>query len=634
MKNGKIMIVEDEGIVAEDLRTILLGSGFQVVGIADSFDAAATLAQAARPDIALLDIRLKGKRDGIELAEELRRNDIGFVYLTSHADDRTLARAEVTEPLGYVLKPFGAREMQPILQMALYRHAAELRMRNLESWLRTTLASIGDGVIVTDRDARVTYLNPCAERLMGRSLREVSGALLHEVMPLLYVRSGVRVPCVAQRAIDCGEVVHLPPDVDLLRADATTVPVEDCGAPIRDDDGGISGAVVVIRDATNQRLDEQRRLDLDRRMRDTERLETVSAVASGLAHDLNNVLTSILGSVQLCREAGQNDGTMLEEVESHVRMAAAMCHRMLPGSSASVAAQPVSVEAAVHDCMRIERVLAHPDIDFTTDLERPDLHVLGDGLQIRQVLQNLLRNAVEAIGDGGGGITVRAGAIRLPTTLLGERSAARLLRPGKYVWIEVADDGPGIPEDVKAHLFAPFQSTKSTARGLGLASVSGIVRRHSASIEVESARGVGTVIRLFWPAPDTEVTEPERSPLPGRTVLLVDDDDAVLHTTAKLLRTRGWACIEVADGDQALSELRAGTTIDAVVLDLHLGGEPIGELLQALRAERPAMPVLLVSGAGYADPALLLDDCVDFLGKPFLVDELSQRLVRLMGRGR
>ncbi|MBL9077421.1 MAG: response regulator [Planctomycetes bacterium] len=635
MPNGRILIVEDEGIVAEDLRTILLGSGFEVVGVADSFDAAAQLAANTRPDLALLDIRLKGPRDGIELAAELRRNDIGYVYLTSHADEQTLARAEITEPLGYVLKPFGAREMQPVLQTALYRHAAELRLRNLESWLRTTLASIGDAVVVTDRGARITFLNPCAERLLGATLRQASGQPLHEVMPLLDLRLGERMACVARRAIDDGEIVHFADDVDLVRRDGSRLPVEDSSAPIRDADGGISGAVVVLRDATARRRTEQERLEVERRMRDAERLESVSAVASGLAHDLNNVLTAILGSVQLCRDDGPSeDGAPLTEIESQVRMAAAMCQRLLAGPTTPTPIDPVAVADAVRDSLRIERALATAGIEFSAEFERPDLQVLADGLQFRQVLQNLLRNAAEALAADGGGIAVRAGAIRLPTPLLGERSTARLLRPGAYVWIEVADDGPGIPDDVLPRLFQPFQSTKSSSRGLGLASVSGIVRRHGASIEVESARGVGTVFRLFWPAPDAAGADPERAPVAQRTVLLVDDDDAVRRTTGKLLRSRGWECAEVGTAAEALERLCAEPTVAVVVLDLHLGSDRADELLLALRAERPELPVLLVSGMGHVDPALLFDERIEFLGKPFLVDELSQRLARLLTRPR
>ncbi|MBL8754010.1 MAG: response regulator, partial [Planctomycetes bacterium] len=247
MPNGRIMIVEDESLVAEDLEVCLSRSGYEIVGVADTFESARALAERTRPDLALLDIRLKGARDGIDLAAELRRRDIGFVYLTSHSDEGTLARAEVTEPLGYVLKPFGLREISPVLKTALYRHAAEVRQRNLEHWLATTLRSIGDGVIVTDLERRVTYMNPVAEALTRRSLRQASGVGLAEVLAVTTAATGKAVPCVAERALALRSVVTFDGEVVLRRADGTDVPVEDSAAPIVDADGKVSGVVIVFR---------------------------------------------------------------------------------------------------------------------------------------------------------------------------------------------------------------------------------------------------------------------------------------------------------------------------------------------------------------------------------------------------
>lgn len=633
MTSGRIMIVEDEGLVAEDLNSILAGAGFQVVGIADSFDSAQSLADEARPDIALLDIRLKGPRDGIELARELRRRNIGFVYLTSHADAGTLARAEVTEPLGYVLKPFGAREMQPVLQTALYRHAAELRLRGLESWLRTTLSSIGDGVVVTDRETRVTYVNPVAEALLGRRLRDVSGQYLRDVLQVHDLDTREAVPCIATRAMDTAETVFLPELAELLRPDGSRLPIEDCGAPVRDGDGAISGAVIVLRDASNRRRAEQRRLEAERRMKEAERLESIAVVAGGLAHDLNNVLTSIIGNVELCRDvATVGDSVPLEEIENQARTAAALCRRILSGAAkAPVALEPVAIADVVRECLSTERVLAGHGVELSTQFERDGLAVIADRLQFRQVLQNLLRNAVEALGPAGGTVAVRAGAIRLPSTMLGERTPARLLRPGHYVWLEVADDGPGIPEDVRLRLFTPFQSSKKAGRGLGLASVSGIVSRHQAAIEVESEPCVGTVFRLFWPAPiPAETAGDDVAPATRqRAALLVEDDASVRQTTTRLLQKRGWRCEAVESGGEALSQLRSGADLDVVLLDLHLDDIAVEDLLAELRKLRPSLPVLLVSGGGLP-PDMLLDEHTEFLGKPFLIDELNQRLHRLV----
>lgn len=631
MPSGRVMIVEDESIIAEDLSSILQGAGFEVVGIADSFDAAEQLAEEENPELALLDIRLKGERDGIDLAHEMRRRNIGFVYLTSHSDEGTLGRAEVTEPLGYVLKPFGAREMLPVLQMALHRHSAELRLRNVEAWLRTVLHSIGDAVFVTDHEARVTYVNPVAEALVGRRLRHAAGLMLQDVVPLVDLRTGERVPCVATRAMAQGAVVFLGPNAEMVRGDGTRLPVEDCAAPIRDADGVVTGAVVVMRDATERKRIEQQRLEAERRMQDAQRLESIGVVAGGLAHDLGNVVTAILGNVSLCIEQGEAAGGTLREIESQALLAAGLCNRMLAGgSSAQPVLQAVDIGEVAHACIEAERALA-PSVQFLYEPERKGLRASADRVQLQQVLQNLLRNACEAMGTGGGAIVVRAGAIGLPSTLLGERSAARMLRAGPYVWMEVCDDGPGIPDEVRARLGTPFFTTKSTGRGLGLASVQGIVQRHGAVMDIESALGVGTVFRLFWPAADAlpEATHPSPA-VAGRTVLLVDDDVGVRRTTARLLTVRGWRCHEAAEVGQVLQLLRANGGIDVVVLDLRLNGMLSVALLAEMRAEHPDLPVLLVSGSAAVPPGVQLGSRVRFLGKPFRIDELLLHLQQLV----
>lgn len=640
MPTGRIMIVEDESLVAEDLQSCLARSGYEVVGIADTFDDAKHLAEQERPDLALLDIRLKGPRDGIELANELRRRNIGFVYLTSHGDEGTLARAEVTEPLGYVLKPFGAREMVPVLRTAMYRHAADIRLRGLEHWLQTTLRSIGDAVVVTDADGRVTYLNPVAEILLQCNLRQASGQPASQVMPILDGR-GTLVPCVAMRAMDSAAIVHVDPGAELVRADGSRVPIDDSAAPVRDADGRITGAVVVVRDATQRRLLEQQRREAERRMQEAEKLQSLGVLAGGLAHDLNNILTAILGGVAIGRdEAGGAAAGAFGQIEANTKAAAELCRRMLAGfGTGPVAAEPVSVAATVRELLARERAIAGPRIVFLEEPERDDEHVLADPLQWRQVLANLLRNAVEAFGGREGTVAVRWGSLALPSTFLAAASHARDLPPGDYVWLEVADDGPGMPADVRARVFEPFFTTKFTGRGLGLAGVHGIVRRHGGAIDLASETGLGTCFRLFWPTARGEVLSRSAvaSPPPAGgsapqtpgTVLVVDDDDLVRQVTSRVLRQRGWTSHEAGRGEIALQMLAGGLAVDAVVLDLRMPGAAGEDVLADLRRLRPELPVLLVSGFAGNETELARAPHTDFLAKPFTADELLERLQAL-----
>jgi two-component system cell cycle sensor histidine kinase/response regulator CckA len=626
MSRGRILIVEDESLVAEDLQHCLSSSGYEVVGIADTFSAAKSIAESSRPDLALLDIRLKGPRDGIELADELRRQDIGYVYLTSHSDEGTLARAEVTEPLGYVLKPFGPREMLPVLRTAMYRHLSDLRQRNMDQWLRTTLRSIGDGVLVTDGDRNVTYLNPVAERMVGRSLRQVLGQPLTDVLRLVGA-DGKPPACVAARALAQSATVALDPDVELIRPDGTRLPVDDCAAPIREEGGQVSGVVLVVRDATASRKLERQRLEAERRMQEAERLESLGVLASGLAHDLNNILTAILGNAALARDGAPSapDGP-LSEIENNARAAADLCRRMLAGTGAApIDLRPVDVDASVRACVARERSLA-AEVGFVVTGGAGDLEVAADELQWRQVLQNLLRNAVEALAGRTGTVRVQWAAIELPRESLPESSVAAPLPPGRYLQLEVIDDGPGMAADVRARVFEPFFTTKFSGRGLGLASVHGIVRRHGGAIEVESEVGSGSCFRVFWPLTPGSTPASAAPARSGGRVLVIDDDSSVRAVTVGLLRRRGWHCEQAESGDHALAMLATGLDVDGILLDMMMPGLTTAQVLAALRAKHPRLPVLLLSGNGDGSAYLSSSPPVDFLAKPYQIDELLARI--------
>ena len=167
MRKAQIM-VEDEGIVAADIQSRLNTLGYEVVACTGSGEEAERLAAQSKPDLVLMDIKLKGQTDGILAAETIRANlDIPVVFLTAHADEATLQRAKVTAPIGYVLKPFDERELHTAVEIGLYRHAAEAKLKRLEARLEAVLSSIGDALGVTDKWGLITLINPAAAALVG-----------------------------------------------------------------------------------------------------------------------------------------------------------------------------------------------------------------------------------------------------------------------------------------------------------------------------------------------------------------------------------------------------------------------------------------------------------------------------------
>jgi len=208
MKREKILLVEDEGVVALDIEQRLERLGYSVVGVADSGRVALELARSQRPDLVLMDIRIRGELDGVDLARELStRYELPVVFLTGNADEATLRRALEAEPYGYVLKPFELRTLEATLETALFRFRAERRIQNMRRWLGDTMRSIPQAVLATDLQLRVTYLNRAAEQLLKRSLAEALSRplseLLSDPLTLEAVRSVAAQPedCAAQRII-------------------------------------------------------------------------------------------------------------------------------------------------------------------------------------------------------------------------------------------------------------------------------------------------------------------------------------------------------------------------------------------------------------------------------------------------
>ncbi|GAG40521.1 unnamed protein product, partial [marine sediment metagenome] len=184
--SARILIVEDEGIVAEEIRSRLKRLRYEAAAVVFSGEEAIKKAEETHPDLVLMDIRLRGDIDGVEAAQEIRtRFDIPVVFVTAYADEETLQRAKMTEPYGYIFKPFEDRELRSSIEMAFYKHSIERRLRESERWLATTLKSIGDAVIATNAKGRVLFMNPVAEALTGWKHKDALGKDLTEVFNIV-----------------------------------------------------------------------------------------------------------------------------------------------------------------------------------------------------------------------------------------------------------------------------------------------------------------------------------------------------------------------------------------------------------------------------------------------------------------
>ena len=625
MTPARILIVEDEAIVALDLRMRLTRLGYSVIDSVGLAEVAIEIAEQQRPDLTLMDIRLRGEMDGIEAADVIRtKMGLPVVYLTAHADDATVDRARVTEPFGYILKPFDERELRTVIEMALYKHGAERKLRESERRFATTLASIGEGVIATDSAGCVTFMNSVAKKLTGWSAAEAQGAALTTVFNICNESTRLTVANPVERVLAEGIVVGLANHTILVNRDGTEAPIDDCAAPIFDDDGRMTGAVLVFRDVTQAR-------QIEVHMRHAQKMEAVGQLAGGIAHDFNNMLTVILNYSEILLDSAGADhpwrqyfteihraGERSSELTSQLLT---FCRKQL------MEPRSIDLNSAILNMEQMLRRLVGENVELTAKVT-PDLgSVRMDPGQIERILVNLTVNARDAISDEG--------RLLIETSNI-ELSASQFpsLNSGTYRCLKVSDNGHGIAAVHKDRIFEPFFTTKEPGKGtgLGLAAVFGIVSQCHGHIECDSEVGQGTTFRIYLPAvSETPVAEPTptRMPLPrgSETVLLVEDEAAVRSLSHHILKSCGYRVLEAENGACAIevARLHAGE-IDIVVTDVIMPVMGARKMLQKLQEYLPKMKVLLLSG--YGDESLSRDVAEFskslFLQKPFSVSELTK----------
>jgi two-component system cell cycle sensor histidine kinase/response regulator CckA len=656
-----ILIVEDEGLIAADIQKKLERLGYPIPAVAKSGVEALRCARSTPFDLVLMDIRLKGDVDGIATAQALKTEfEIPVVYMTAHSDQETVGRAKLTEPLGYILKPVTDGDLRSVVQISLYRHQMERRVRTSEAWLSTTLRSVGDGIIATDTAGEIVFMNPVAEKLTGWSGADGHGRLLMDILSLFEESSGqpaknpifdffpgesrsyhlipkngadttVEVQCFENRLPE----TSMPPTPPMaaarsLRPDAAAGGPAASG-PVDD----LIGAIVVLRDTTARR-------QMEGRLVQSQRMEAVANMAGGLAHDFNNQLTVILGYAEdLCARLEGQDKEAAREIKHAASMAGSITGQLLMLSRRGDARfEVLNVNEVICEVKpMISRSLG--DIrTLVTDLGSPEGFVCSDRNQLKRVLLNLALNARDAMSTGGE-LRIESSTVEIEPG----SQQARLYRPGQFVRLRVADTGEGMDKATLARIFEPLFSTKKAGcgTGLGLSIAHGIIVQSQGYIRAESEIGHGTSFEILLPCVGTfrgtgEVTGPERSVGEDSTptVLLVEDEDAVRRLMHKFLARDGYQLLEVRNAEEAeaIAEVYR-KPIHVLVTDVLMPGMTGPELAAKLMPLRPAMKTLFVSGYRHdvIEPYGLSMGDLNLLPKPFPAAEFLRRVRMLLDQG-
>ena len=516
---------------------------------------------------------------------------------------------------------------------------AELaRLREQVTELRSWLDTLPLATAVKDRQGRILYINAAAAAGYGQPVASMLGAYEGDVLP-----KGNNLDEILahdREVIDTGRHLTVPGQ-RFHTFDGRDMVLHMTRDPVRYQ--GERAVLVTANDVTRSAHASRELRQIERRLAETQRLEGLGLMAGGIAHDFNNLLVGVLANAELAlRElgAGSRAELLLQRVRSAAERMAGLTRQMLAYSGRGhVQLDVFDLPALARESLELVSSAVPPSIQVETDLPEGLHAVQGDRAQLTQVIMSLLINAAEAIGS-------RPGKIKLSTRiehLDPHRNASLAVRSirgaAEHLCLEVQDDGPGMDEATRNRIFDPFFSTKSgTGRGLGLASVIGIVRAHQGALQVDSALGVGTRMRVWLPLARGKLRA-QRTPLPriksditrGR-VLVVDDEKVVRDTTAMILQTHGYIVDAVKDGDEAMAAAD-NQRYDLVLLDMTMPGRSVKDTHQGLRDRLPTAPILLTSG--YGEPTtlseLLARPNTEFVQKPFSVMELSERIKRMVG---
>ena len=377
------------------------------------------------------------------------------------------------------------------------------------------------------------------------------------------------------------------------------------------------------------------RLAGERRELTRQRVESLGLLAGGIAHDFNNLLVGILGNTSLAQAEARGElRNHLDEIECAARRATELAHQLLAyAGKGRFQVADVDLAVLAEETARLVRSSFVPGVQLRLALESGLPPVRGDATQLRQVLMNLLLNGADAIGQNPGLLTLRTGRARLSAADLAGCALGAGLAPGEYLWFEVVDSGCGMEPTTLARILDPFFSTKFTGRGLGLAAVQGILVGHQGGLSITSAPGQGSAFRVYLPPAASEVAGGAPVTASGGAtrscVLVVDDEELVRRSAARMLRHLGYTVQEARDGLEGLEKLAQDDgRIGVVLLDLTMPGMDGAATFEALRQRRADLPVVLMSGYDEHESMARFsaDDPPGFLRKPFVLGELDQRM--------
>jgi len=494
--------------------------------------------------------------------------------------------------------------------------------------LFVTLNSIGDAVIVTDTSRKIELMNPIAEYLTGWQLNEAVGKPLEQVFKIINETTRKTISNPVDKVLKYGKIIGLANHTVLISKNKMEYNISDSAAPIRDENSKILGVILVFRDITEK-------LKMEKEFLKVEKLKSLGVLAGGLAHDFNNILTGVFGNLELAKKEMSPDHlsySFLEKSFKSLERARHITQQLLLFSRGN---EPtlgvVDLKTLIEDTVKFN--LSGTGVKHAINIESNLWPVKADKGQISHLISNLVINGAQAMKNEGT-LYISCENINCNNVLL----------KGKYVKLQIKDEGAGIPENFLDKIFEPYFTTKENGSGLGLSIVYNIVKNHNGHIEVESSEGIGTTFTIYLPAGNIEtiihkkevLEDSVKKDLSGK-VLVMDDEDIVRETIKDMLSSIGFTVKTVSDGKEAVEIYREcfekGEKFDFVVMDLTIRGGIGGKeaIKEVLKIDSSAKVIV---ASGYSEGDVISNYFkYGFKGvviKPFTIEQLKKEIIKIL----
>jgi two-component system, cell cycle sensor histidine kinase and response regulator CckA len=486
-----------------------------------------------------------------------------------------------------------------------------------------------DAISVRDLGQRILFWNNAAERLYGWKSSEVLGKQIYE---FLYNEVSAQEEEALKRVLETGEWSG---ELRQRSRSGRAIIVESSLTLLRDEHGRPQSVLIINTDITEKK-------ELEEKFLRAQRMETIGALAGGVAHDLNNVLAPVLMASEMLENCVSDEfaKSMLVIIKRSAERGSEIVRQILSFAKGGASKESVlQLKHLMRELIKLAQQTFPKSIQITADIPNDLFPIAGDPTQIDQVLMNLLVNSRDAM-ERGGTLSVKAENIAIEN-----RQNAMLTKPatGVYVMVTIADTGCGIPENLLPKIFEPFFTTKELGKGtgLGLSTVLTILKSHGGFAEVFSAPGKGTEFKIYFRAVASDVDAASEQSLPqlpsgkGEWLLLVDDEQALLEMSRVMLDSFGYHVLISSNGAEALRLFRQHSAQIAVLItDLMMPVIDGVELINAARQINPDLPVIITTGLG---SELKQNEATDFaasavLTKPFKLEELLTSLRRSITR--